>query len=89
MRSWRVQRGMRKAIAIMLDDAQRQEPGQLTRSRTKSVRMAERARLVVLAAGSLQDKQIGQTIVIPRQKSGRWRKRYQAGPGGHRERCTP
>jgi transposase len=65
---------MRKAIAIVLDDAKRQE--QLTRSRATSVRLAERARIVLLAGEGLQDKQIGEAMGIPRQKAARWRKRY-------------
>ena len=67
---------MRKAIAIVLDDATRQELEQLTRSRTTAVRMAERARIVLLAADGLQDKQIASAMGIPRQKAARWRKRY-------------
>src|SRR3954452_24520492 len=67
---------MRKAIAIVLDDAKRQELEQLARSRTTSVRLAERARIVLHAANGLQDKQIGEAMGIPRQKAARWRKRY-------------
>jgi transposase len=67
---------MRKAIAIVLDDAKRQELEQLTRSRTTSVRLAERARIVLFAADGLQDKQIALAMGIPRQKAARWRKRY-------------
>jgi transposase len=67
---------MRRAIAIVLDDARRQELEQLSRSRTASVRLVERARIVLLAADGLEDKQIGEKMGIPRQKAGRWRKRY-------------
>jgi transposase len=67
---------MRKAIVIVLDDAKRQELEQLTRSRTTSVRLAERARIVLFAACGLQDKQIASAMSIPRQKAARWRKRY-------------
>ena len=67
---------MRKAIAIVLDDAQRQELESLARSRTAPVRLAERARIVLHAADGLEDKQIGEQMGIPRQKAGRWRKRY-------------
>jgi transposase len=67
---------MRKAIAIVLDDAKRQELEPLTRRRTTSVRLAERARIVLLAADGWQDKQIASEMGIPRQKAARWRKRY-------------
>jgi transposase len=67
---------MRKAIAIVLDEAQRQKLEELKRSRTASVRLAERAAIVLHAAGGMEDKQIGQVMGIPRQKAGRWRKRY-------------
>lgn len=67
---------MRKAIAIVLDDSQRKELEQLTRSRTASVRLAERAQIVLHAADGLQDKQIAGEMGIPRQKAARWRKRF-------------
>jgi transposase len=67
---------MRKAIAIVLDDSQRKELAQLTRSRTASVRLAERARIILHAADGMQDKQIAAEMGIPRQKAARWRKRF-------------
>lgn len=67
---------MRKAIPIVLDDAQRTTLQALTRSRTTSVRLAERAAIVLHAADGLQDKQIADQMGIPRQKAARWRKRY-------------
>ena len=67
---------MKRAIAIVLDDAQRQELEELTRSRTVAVRLAERAEIVLQAADGKQDKTIGQLMGIPRQKASRWRKRY-------------
>jgi transposase len=67
---------MRKAIAIVLDDAQRQKLEKLKRGRRTPVRLVERATIVLLAADGLEDKQIGQEMGIPRQKAGRWRKRY-------------
>jgi transposase len=67
---------MRKAIAIVLDDSHRKELEQLSRSRTATVRLAERAQIVLHAANGMQDKQIASTMDIPRQKVARWRKRY-------------
>jgi len=69
---------MRRAISIVLDDAQRQELEELKRSRTISVRLAERAEIVLHAADGKQDKAIGELMSIPRQKAARWRKRYAA-----------
>jgi transposase len=67
---------MRKAIAIVLDDAQRQKLEELKRGRRTPVRLVERATIVLHAADGLEDKQIGEQMGIPRQKAGRWRKRY-------------
>ncbi len=69
---------MRRAILIALtDDAQRQLE-QLKRSRTTSVRLAERATIVLHAADGLENQQIAQQMGISRQKVGRWRDRYAA-----------
>lgn len=67
---------MRKAIAIVLDETQREELERLKRSRTTSVRLAERAAIILHAADGLQDKEIGEKMGLPRQKAARWRKRY-------------
>lgn len=67
---------MRKAIAIVLTDAQRQQLGELKRGRRVPVRLAERVAIILHAADGLQDKQIGERMGIPRQKAARWRKRY-------------
>ncbi len=67
---------MRRAITIVLDDAQRQELEKLKRSRTVSVRLAERAEIVLHAADGKQDKAIGRLMGIARQKASRWRKRF-------------
>jgi len=67
---------MRRAISIVLDDALRQELEELKRGRTVSVRLAERAEIVLHAADGKQDKAIGQLMGIPRQKASRWRKRF-------------
>lgn len=69
---------MRRATAIVLDDAQRQELEELKRSRTVSVRLAERAQIVLHAADGMEDKAIGEAMGIARQKASRWRNRYAA-----------
>ena len=43
-----------------------------------SVRLAQRASIVLLAAEGLENKQIGQRLNITRQTAGRWRDRYAA-----------
>lgn len=67
---------MRRAIAIVLDEPQRLKLEELKRGRRVSVRLAERAAIVLHAADGLEDQQIAQQMGISRQKAGRWRKRY-------------
>jgi transposase len=67
---------MRKATPIVLDNDQRQQLEALKRGRRVSVRLAERATIVLYAADGLEDQQIGKRMGITRQKAGRWRKRY-------------
>jgi transposase len=67
---------MRKAIPIVLDDSQRQKLESLKRARRVSVRLMERATIVLHAAEGLEDQEIGEKMGITRQKAGRWRKRY-------------
>jgi transposase len=67
---------MRRAIPVVLDADQRATLEEITRSRRTSVRLAERAAIVLLAADGLQDKQIAEKMGIPRQKAARWRQRY-------------
>jgi transposase len=67
---------MRRAIPIVLDNDQRQQLEELKRGRRVSVRLAERAAIVLHAADGLEDQEIGQRMGMTRQKAGRWRKRY-------------
>lgn len=67
---------MRRAIPIVLDDAQRQKLEQLKRGRCVPVRLAERAAIVLHAADGLENQAIAQELGISRQKAGRWRERY-------------
>jgi transposase len=69
---------MRRAIPIVLMDEQRQELERLSRGRRVSVRLAQRASIVLLAADGLENKQIGEQLGITRQTAGRWRDRYAA-----------
>jgi transposase len=67
---------MRKAIPIVLDKTQRLELEKLKRGRRVSVRLAERAAIVLHAADGLDNQQIGALMNISRQKAGRWRQRF-------------
>ena len=69
---------MRKAPIIELDDKWRTELERLSRSRSASVRLAERSRIVLLAAEGLNNYEIGARLDIKRQKAGRWRNRFVA-----------
>jgi transposase len=69
---------MRRATPIVLRDEQREELQRLSRGRRVSVRLAQRASIVLLAAGGLENRQIGQRLNITRQTAGRWRDRYAA-----------
>ena len=69
---------MRKAITIKLDDAERATLKRLKRGRRVSVRLAERAAIVLHAADGFENQEIGALMEISRQKAGRWRARYAA-----------
>ena len=74
---------MRKARTIKLDIPVRKELERLSRSRSVSVRLAERSGIVLLAAGGLNNQEIGAKLDITRQKAGRWRDRFvEHGLGG-------
>jgi transposase len=74
---------MRKAKAIILTPEQRQELEKLARSRRSEVRVAQRARIVLLASQGRRNKEIGAILGIDRRKAGRWRDRYaEAGVAG-------
>lgn len=67
---------MRVAPKITLSQDDRDLLIKATKSRTSSVRFAERARIVLLAADGFQDKEIAKSLQITRQKAGRWRNRF-------------
>ena len=70
---------MRKAIAIELDDAQREKLVKLAQSNTAEVRLARRAGIVLLAADGFDNEDIGEMLGVGRVQVGRWRARYAAG----------
>lgn len=67
---------MRRAVAISLSDAERKQLEALKRGRRVSVRLAERATVILHAADGLENQEIGALMGISRQKAGRWRQRY-------------
>ena len=68
---------MRVAPEIVLTDAEHRELVRLVRSKLTSVRLSQRARIVLLAARGLQNKDIAQQVGVGRVQVGRWRERYE------------
>jgi len=71
---WREQ--LRVAPAIELTDEQEVELTRLTRSKRTSVRLAQRAQIVLLAGQGLQNKDIAEQLGVGRVQVARWRERY-------------
>lgn len=67
---------MRYSPAVVLTVVQREELRSYARGRSVSVRLAQRARIVLLASEERPDQEIGWTLGITRQKASRWRKRF-------------
>jgi transposase len=67
---------MRIAREVRLSGEQREQLEQLARSRTTTVRLALRAKIILLAADGRQDEQIAAEMGIARQTVARWRGRF-------------
>lgn len=67
---------MRVARPVILSDSQRTELQAAAHSRTVSVRFAQRARMILLAADGMQDKQIAAEVGVRRQSVALWRGRF-------------
>jgi len=67
---------MRVAPTIVLTDGERAQLQRLVRSRRTSVRLSQRARMVLLAAEGMQNKDIAQQLRVGRVQVARWRERY-------------
>ena len=67
---------MRVAVAIVLKADERESLQRFSRSRTTPVRLAERSKIVLLAAEGKTNGEIAEELGITRQKVGRWRDRY-------------
>jgi hypothetical protein len=74
---------VRVAVEIVLSDDEVLELSKLSKSRSVSVRLAERSRIVLPAGKGMTNEEIGKELDITRQKAGRWRERYaDNGVGG-------
>ena len=71
---WREQ--LRVAPTIELTDEQESELTKLAHSKLTSVRLAQRAQIVLLAAQGLQNKEIADLLDVGRVQVARWRERY-------------
>ncbi|HMN76366.1 MAG TPA: IS630 family transposase [Burkholderiaceae bacterium] len=67
---------MRVATEIVLTSGEQAELARLARSKRTSLRLAQRARIVLLAAQGLQNKDIAVQLSIGRVQVSRWRERY-------------
>ena len=70
---------MRKAAEIVLLNEERAQLLQPARSKTVSVRLARRARIVLGAADGLDNHTIAAQVGVGRVQVGRWRNRYIEG----------
>ena len=70
---------MNKAITIKLSGAQRDELGRRVRSQTIDVRVARRARIVLLAADGVGNHEIARRLEISRGQVISWRNRFAQG----------
>ena len=65
-----------RAVAIVLDDVERRELTALTRKHGAPQAVAERARIVLAAAGSLKNKEIASKLGVCTHTVGTWRNRF-------------
>jgi transposase len=80
---------MRVAAKIELTDEERAELSKLVRSKRTSVRLAQRVRIVLLAADGMQNKEIAQRLGVGRVQVSRWRQRYAESRLAGIERALP
>lgn len=70
---------MRIAAAVALNPEQRQALERIARARSMPARLVERARIVLLAADGMENKQIARRMNLTEKKTARWRSRFLAG----------
>jgi transposase len=74
---------MRVARGIVLTDDDRQTLSRWAAGRSTPVRVAERARLVLLAADGMMNRDIAGQVGTDRRTVARWRNRFaELGPAG-------
>lgn len=66
----------RRPTSITLSNKQRTELTRLARSRLVPVRLAERARIILLAADGRNNQEIAKKLNISRHTAARWRDRF-------------
>jgi len=67
---------MRVAVLIELTNEQRQQLEKQARARSVSVRLAQRSKMILLAAAGWSDRKIGAELAVKRQTVARWRNRF-------------
>ena len=67
---------MRVAATVELTDEQRQQLEKQARARSVSVRLAQRSKMILLAAAGWSDRKIGDELRVKRQTVARWRSRF-------------
>src|SRR5260221_11143539 len=67
---------MRVAATVELTDEQRQQLEKQARARSVSVRLAQRSKMILLAAAGWTDRKIGAELAVKRQTVARWRSRF-------------
>jgi len=67
---------MRVATKIVLTHEEHAELSKLARSKRTSVRLAQRARIVLLATDGMRNKEIAEKLGVGRVQVSRWRERY-------------
>ena len=77
------------APEIILTSEERAELAKLSRSKLTSVRLAQRARIVLLAAQGMKSQDIAQQLGVGRVQVSRWRERYAQSRLGGIERDLP
>src|SRR5690606_23011322 len=73
---YRRMKPMRVAVAIELSDEERATLEKWARSRTTQVRLAQRAKAILLASQGLENQAIAEQVDIGRVAVGRWRNRF-------------
>jgi transposase len=82
---------MRVAAAVKLSDEQRQQLEKQARARRVSVRLAQRSKMILLAAVGFPDLKIAAELGVKRQTVARWRSRFirQGLPGIEKDAPRP